>query len=355
VVGNGSFGSGGDGGPATAAQIGFVHSIAVDSAGNLYIADRNSNKIRKVDTSGMISTIAGNGAFCGNTPCPTGDGGPAILAQLNSPEGVAVDPGGNLYIADGFNNRIRKIAAGANGTVEGTDTITTVAGTGDKAYGGDEGPAIAAQLNFPQDVAIDSGGNVYAGDFANRRVRRIESVAVPSPIQLTGAASRKTHGSAGTFEINLPLTGNRGIECRSGGPNGDHTIVFSFTNALTSVEAASTSCGSVSSSMIDSGNAHRYLVNITGCFANAQSITSTLIGVHDDHGNILPMASASIGLLLGDVTGNAVVTNTDVASVKAQVAAPVAWANFRSDVNANGIISNTDVSATKGQVGTQLP
>src|SRR5205814_4043431 len=120
--------------------------------------------------------VAGNGAFCGNEPCPTGDGGPAIAAQLNSPEGVALDAAGNLYIADGFNNRVRKITAGSNGTIDGTDTISTVAGDGSKAYGGDGGAATSAQLNFPNDVALDDLGNLYIGDFANRRVRRVEAV-----------------------------------------------------------------------------------------------------------------------------------------------------------------------------------
>ena len=107
--------------------------------------------------------------------------------------------------------------------------------------------------------------------------------------------------------------------------------------------------------MIDSSNSHRYIVNLTGCTANAASVTVTLTGVHDNQGNTLSSASATMDMLLGDADGNKVVSNTDVAEVKAQVAAPVTSSNFRKDVNANGIISNTDVSATKSQVGTSLP
>ncbi|MFN2467067.1 MAG: hypothetical protein ABR521_02895 [Gaiellaceae bacterium] len=195
VAGNGTFGSGGDNGPATSAQIGYVHDVALDSAGNLFIADRNWNKVRRVDAvTKTITTVAGNGAFCGNFPCPTGDGGPAIAAQLNSPEGIAFDAGGNLYIADGFNNRVRRVTAGANGTIEGTDVITTVAGNGEKAYGGDGGPATAARLNFAYDVTVDAAGNLYVADFANRRVRRVEAVGPPTAVGVAEFTARRSPG-----------------------------------------------------------------------------------------------------------------------------------------------------------------
>jgi sugar lactone lactonase YvrE len=352
VAGNGSFGSGGDNGPATSAQIGFVHSIAVDAAGNLYVADRNNNKIRKIGISGTISTVAGNGAFCGNTPCPTGDGGPAIAAQLNSPEGVALDAAGNLYIADGFNNRVRKITAGANGTIDATDTISTVAGTGDKAYGGDGGAATAGQLNFPQDVALDGLGNLYIADFANRRVRRVEGVG---PLMLQSVVSRKTHGSAGTFDVDLPLTGPRGIECRNGG-NNDHTIVFKFANVLTSVGGANVTSGngSVSSGVIDSTDAREYIVNLTGV-TNAQTITVTLANVNDSAGNHSSAISVSMGVLVGDVNASAVVTSGDTNLCKAQALQQVTSANFRNDINASGAITTGDVNLIKQNALSQLP
>src|SRR2546430_8268562 len=146
------------------------------------------------------------------------------------------------------------------------------------------------------------------------------------------------HGGLSPFDIDLPLTGTPGVECRSGGANGDYSIVFTFTNPLTSVVSASTSCGSVSTSMTDSSDAHRYIVNITGVTGacNTQYITITLTGVLDNQGNTLASATATMGVLLGDVTGNGSVSNTDVAATKAQVAAPVTASNFRNDVNANG-------------------
>ena len=116
--------------------------MAVDGSGNLYIADIDNNRIRKVSATGIITTVAGNG-----TVGYSGDGGPATSAQLNVPFGVAVDASGNLYIADAYNHRIRKVSA--------TGIITTVAGNGSGGYSGDGGPATSAQLDGPQGVAVD--------------------------------------------------------------------------------------------------------------------------------------------------------------------------------------------------------
>ena len=123
---------GGDNGPATSAQLASPLGVAVDSAGNLYIADTDNHRIRKV-SNGVITTVAGNG-----TAGFSGDNGPATSAQLNYPAGVAVDSAGNLYIADTDNNRIRKVSNGV---------ITTVAGNGTLGFSGDNGPATSAQLN----------------------------------------------------------------------------------------------------------------------------------------------------------------------------------------------------------------
>jgi hypothetical protein len=176
------------------------------------------------------------------------------------------------------------------------------------------------------------------------------------PLQAVKIASRKAHGAAGTFDIDLPLSGTPGVESRNGGANGDYTIVFTFTNTLTSVSGASVTRGnsSVSSSNIDSTDAHNYIVTLTGV-TNAQVITVSLTNVTDSAGNFSGAVSASMGVLMGDVNHNGIVSNADVALVKAQVAAPVTASNFRNDVNANGVISNTDVSGVKAQVGATLP
>jgi hypothetical protein len=163
------------------------------------------------------------------------------------------------------------------------------------------------------------------------------------------AVSRKTHGSAGTFDVALPLSGSLGIECRLGGnPTGNHTIVVTFPTAISAV-ASATCAGNAATTSI-SGN--QVTVNCTGV-PNAQTVAINLTGVND--GTNVGNVSIPMGVLLGDVTANKVVSNTDVSGVKTQVAAPVTSSNFRNDVNANGIISNTDVSVTKTQVGTTLP
>ncbi len=167
VAGTGRFGYGGDGGPATEAMLAYPHDVAVDIAGNLYISDRASSRIRKVDASkGTISTIAGIGGRLGHGY--GGDGGPAIEAMLRLPVGVAVDGAGNVYIADTLNSRIRKVEAG-------TGTISTIAGTGRFGYGGDGGPAAEAMLGHPEGVAVDASGNVFIADTVNFRIRKVDA------------------------------------------------------------------------------------------------------------------------------------------------------------------------------------
>jgi trimeric autotransporter adhesin len=162
AVGEGAGGFSGDNGPATSAQLDDPAGIALDSAGNLYIADVNNQRVRRV-SGGVITTVAGSGPVGVGTGGFSGDNGLATSAQLGDPEDVAVDSAGNLYIADTFNNRIRKVSGGA---------ITTVAGDGMASFSGDNGPATSAQLDGPQDVAVDSAGNLYIADEENFRIRK---------------------------------------------------------------------------------------------------------------------------------------------------------------------------------------
>lgn len=148
VAGSGLFGFSGDRGPATAASLSKPDGVAVDSMGNLYIADTGNNVVRRVSPSGLITTIAGNGQYGFS-----GDGGPATAASLYTPEGVAVDAAGNIYIADSRNNRIRKVST--------SGIITTVAGNGECCQTGDGGPATAARISQPYGVAVDAAGNMY--------------------------------------------------------------------------------------------------------------------------------------------------------------------------------------------------
>lgn len=152
----------GDGGPATAAKINYPTSVVKDIAGNIYICDCGNHRIRKISPSGIISNYCGTGI-----PGYSGDGGPATAAQLSSANGICIDGAGNLYVADAGNNRIRKIDVGG--------IITSVAGNGTSAYGGDGGPATAAYLSNPMDVCMDPGGNLYIADRANYCVRMIDA------------------------------------------------------------------------------------------------------------------------------------------------------------------------------------
>ena len=163
VAGNGQVGFSGDGGPATNASLdlGEDGAVAVDSAGNLYIADAYNNRIREV-SDGIITTIAGSGG----SGFFVGDNGPAAGAILTLPNAVAVDSAGNIYIADQFDYRIRKITNGV---------ISTIVGTGTEGFSGDGGLAINATVDDPTGVAVDAQGSVYATDSVNQRIRKIAS------------------------------------------------------------------------------------------------------------------------------------------------------------------------------------
>ena len=212
VAGTGERGYSGDGGPAVEAEFGFVLDVAVDGAGNLYIADSVNNRVRRVDASGIITTVAGTGEEGYG-----GDGGPAVEARLNFPAGVAVDSGGNLYIGDVENFRIRRVDAA-------TGTITTVAGTGVQGYSGDGGPAVEAQLVVPVDMAVDSAGNLYISSGQGRRVRRVDA-ATSTITTIAGTGEPGSGGDGGpatmatfrdTRDVEVDGAGNIYITDRGG-------------------------------------------------------------------------------------------------------------------------------------------
>jgi sugar lactone lactonase YvrE len=241
VVGNGIPGSAGDGAAATSANLLSSNGLALDAAGNLYIADSGNHRVRKVGLDGIISTVAGTGVagFAGdgaaaklaqlNYPVNlaftasgellivdygnhrirrvaadgiistvvgsgiegfAGDGAAATAAQLNNPIGIAVGADGSLYIGDAQNHRVRKV--GVNGM------IATIAGTGTAGYAGDGTNAAAAQLNFPGALAIDASGNVFVADYANHRVRKIAVDGIISTVAGTGTAGFTGDAAAAT-------------------------------------------------------------------------------------------------------------------------------------------------------------
>ncbi len=192
-AGNGNVGYSGDGGQATNAQINMTNGLKFDDNGNLYIADQFNHVIRKVDTDGVITTIAGNGisGF-------SGDGGLAVNAQIASPIGVAIDNLGNIYFCDYLNQRIRKINS------EGI--ISTIAGNGVAGFSGDGTSAASAQINLPQGITSDDSGNIYFADRANNRIRKISSNGIISTYAGTGIEGFSGDGSAATSaQINYPI------------------------------------------------------------------------------------------------------------------------------------------------------
>jgi sugar lactone lactonase YvrE len=192
VAGNGTRGFNGDGGPATSAELYSPYGVAIDASGNLFIADVGNARIRKVTQAGIISTIAGYGAYGFS-----GDGGLATSAALDYPMSVAVSPSGNLFIADAANNRIRKV------TTDGV--INTLAGNGSSGIGGDGGPATSARLNYPTGVAVDSSGNLYVADTLNYRIRKVTSDGMIRTLAGNGSIGFSGDGGpAASARLNYP-------------------------------------------------------------------------------------------------------------------------------------------------------
>lgn len=189
VVGNGGAGYSGDGGPATAASLYWPVFVAIDAVGNLYITDSGTASIRKVDASGIITTIAGNGI-----PGYSGDGGLATSASFNWPFGVVVDASGNVYIADLWNHRIRR--------VDTSGMVTTIAGNGVSGYSGDGGLATSASINAPYGIDIDDDGNIYIGDHYNGRIRKVDTAGIITTV--AGGGSGGDGGPATAASLNGP-------------------------------------------------------------------------------------------------------------------------------------------------------
>lgn len=197
VAGTGEQGFSGDGGPATGAQLDSPAGVAVDASGNIYIADTHNHRIRKV-SGGTITTIAGTG-----TAGFSGDSGPAASALLSNPTALAVDSSGNLYVADTDNHRIRKLTITPT-----TVTITTVAGNGEQGFSGDGSAATAAAIDSPNGVAVDAAGAIYIGDTHNQRVRMVNISGIISTLAGNG---NKTFGGDNGSGTSASLARPRGL------------------------------------------------------------------------------------------------------------------------------------------------
>jgi uncharacterized protein (TIGR03437 family) len=276
VAGNGRLGYSGDGGQATSAALSDPRGVITDPAGNVYFCDRGNNAVRKIDLSGIITTVAGTGAAGYN-----GDNIQGTQARLNSPWRVTIDPAGNLYIADSGNNRIRKLAP--NGI------ITTVAGTGKTGYTGDGGAATSATMNFPEQAELDAFGNLYIADSGNNVVRKIGSNGIITTVAGNGFGAVEDNN-------NDELGGYSG----DGGPatkaelNGPVSLAVDPSGNLW---------------ISDQGN------NVVRYVDAATGLISTVAGIHNRYsytGDGGPASKATFATLAGiarDAAGNIYVTD----------------------------------------------
>ena len=238
VAGNGAQGYSGDNAPATAAALYHPSAVAVDTAGNLFIADQANNRIREVNhATGLITTVAGNGA-----QGYSGDNGPATAAALYRPAAITIDAAGDLIIADDWNNCIREVN-------RATGTITTVAGNGAWGYSGDNGPAGAAELYYPSAITADTAGNLFIADQANNRIREVASGAMVVTVSLPGTtttvdASSTAYGG----DANVALTAHVSVNSPSTAIVNEGSVTFTILNGGSTVavfNSATVSSGTV--------------------------------------------------------------------------------------------------------------
>jgi len=226
----GNAGFSGDGGPASSAQLNWPQGLCSDVSGNLYIADSWNQRIRMVDRNGGISTVAGNGwSDAWGRGRYSGDGGLAVDASLNWPAAVAVDGGGNLYIADTYNQRIRRVDAT-------THVISTVAGNGDVGNNGDGGPAVQARLNHPMGLAFGTNGTLYIADTMNHRIRGLNGTTIGA---VAGTGARGLSGdnnpaALATFNEprGLAVTPTGALLIADTGNNRVRMIIFAGTGVV---------------------------------------------------------------------------------------------------------------------------
>lgn len=272
VAGDGTGSFGGDNGPATSAQIFGPFNVKFDTLGNMYIADTGNNRLRKVGTSGTITTVVGNG-----TAGYSGDNGPATSAQLNTPIGLFLDSANNIYFTDYSNGSVRKVVAG---------TITTVAGNGANGYGGDGGPATSAQLNSPRAVAVDAAGNIFITDGTNNRIRKVD-ITTGNISTFAGdgnAAFSGDGGPAASAQVSTPqgitVVGTTGILISDTGNRRLRLITYADTpGAPTSLTVAAGDTSAVVSFSAPASNGGASITSYTvSCTSSDGGVSGSATG-----------------------------------------------------------------------------
>ncbi len=242
-AGNDTAGYSGDGGPATLAKLDSPYAVAADSKGNVFISDMVNNVIRKVDASGIITTYAGTG-----TAGYSGDNGPATMATFNRPAGIMCDAADNLYIADAYNDVIRK--------VDTYGVVTTVVGNGTPGFGGDLGPVNGCNLHTPFGVAVDVNGNLYIADANNQRIR-----ATYSP-----TAVGRVHNDKNISVYPNPATNSFSV---SGLAKSDKVSIYDIAGRVVSTTPVTSVSQVFSTSLLSSGV---YMVYVNDAAGNRKAV-----------------------------------------------------------------------------------
>jgi Beta-propeller repeat len=353
-------------------------AIVIDANGNAYI-DGETNATDFPTTPGVVQP-SNAGADDGFVTELSADGSSLVFSTyLGASDyeglfGLKLDSSGNIFV-DGYTSSrdlplVRPFQSNFGGFIDtwvaelshdGTSLLfSSYLGGSDQesAYGLDlwNNQLYVAGRTASNDFPVSAGApqTTYGGGVWDNFVTILN--LEPTAVQLVSASSRKVHGNAGTFDVDLPLTGSPGIECRSGGANGDYEIVFTFANTVANVGNASVSggTGSVVSGNIDPNDAHNFVINLTGV-TNAQTVTVTLSGLSDSAGDFSSSISASMTALIGDTTADRFVDSADIEQTKSQSGKSVTASNFRQDINEDGFIDSADIAFVKSKSGTALP